>query len=283
MLERLKKNKAVQKFVKTDFAQAFLKSQGDWRYPFLCLRWWLAKRLVPRRKVKMGDVSLNLSCENWITHFRWFLFKTKEKEVYNFIDNYLKNGDVFFDIGANVGIFSLYAAKKNKANKVFSFEPEYSNLSILKENIIHNGLMNQIKPNSVAISDFSGLTNLHIQDVTPGAAVHTESKENIDTTEEGYNVVWKEGIVSMSLEDICSQLKIIPNVIKIDTDGHEDKVLKGAEKILADDRLHSIVIEMPLEEDKMNICKDILLKNGFKSMWEDYKNTRNEIWSKEDI
>ena len=59
----------------------------------------------------------------------------KEKEVRIFIDKYLEKDQIFFDIGANIGVFSLYAAIKKNA-KVYAFEPEYSNLSLLKENIL---------------------------------------------------------------------------------------------------------------------------------------------------
>ena len=96
-------------------------SAGDWRYPFILLSWWLAKKIVPRRKVKINGIEFTLTCTNWITHFRWYLFKTKEPDTINFIDKYLEKDDVFFDIGANVGVFTIYAGKKHKNISVYSY------------------------------------------------------------------------------------------------------------------------------------------------------------------
>ena len=204
---------------------AISRSQGDWRYLYLLFAWWFTSILVPRRKVNVGNVSFTLQCDNWITHFRWYLFRTKEAEVRNYIDAHLSDGDIFFDIGANIGVFSLYATKRYKNLNTYCFEPEYSNLHYLKENILRNDLINRVKIYSVAVSDTDGLSSLHIQDVTPGAAVHTESKSNIKVTDEGYDVIWSEGVAIKTIDSLCRGLKTVPNAIKIDTDGNELKIL----------------------------------------------------------
>ena len=97
----------------------------------------------------------------------------------DWMDENLQEGDVFFDIGANVGIYSIYAAKRSPKAMVYAFEPEYSNLHQLKLNIINNKLYNTVKPFALAISDQTGISYLHIQDFTPGAALSTESISNI--------------------------------------------------------------------------------------------------------
>ena len=66
--------------------------------------------------------------------------------------------------------------------------------------------------------------------------------------------------------------------MKIDTDGNEPEVLRGASKILLDVRLRSLVLEMPLAQDKKDYCTRILKSAGFSLDWSDSKNTRNEIW-----
>ena len=70
----------------------------------------------------------------------------------------------------------------------------------------------------------------------------------------------------------------MPNSIKIDTDGNEDKVLKGACRIFSDNRLRSLVIEMPINKDKERFCRNILAKYGFILDWQQKGYTRNEIW-----
>lgn len=288
MLDKIYKSQVAQRFKANPIAlkiknsllvRAIEQSVGDWRYPFMCLNWWFVRMLVPRRKVMIDDVSFTLSCTNWITHFRWYLFKTKEPEVRYYIDTYVKDKDVFCDIGANVGVFSIYAAKRHPNISVYCFEPEYSNLNTLKENIISNNLMLRAKIHGVAVSNFVGLSMLHLQDISTGSAAHTESKKTINTTDEGYPVVWSEGIFSATLDYLCEQLGTIPNTMKIDTDGNEDKVLEGAVKTLSNPILRSLVIEMPHEDaEKSRHCYKLLESAGLRLDWSDRKKTRNEIW-----
>ena len=255
----------------------YTQSVGNWSYPFILLAWRISQLLVPRKKVKINQLSFTLSCTNWITHFRWYTFKNKEPETIYFIDNFLNNGDVFFDIGANIGVFSIYAGKKYKDTQIISFEPEVSNLAILKENIIENKLTKQIMCYNLAISDEVGLSKLHLQDFTPGAALHTEDIGEIEFSAEGNRpIVWAEGIYRINLDYFCKETNIFPSVIKIDTDGNEDKILMGAKTILNNPNLRSIIMEMP--ENGSSVCESILFDSNFKKISYDKTNSRNIIW-----
>jgi FkbM family methyltransferase len=188
---------------------------------------------------------------------------------------------VFFDIGANEGIFSIYAACKNKKLQVYCFEPEYSNLALLKENVLENNLSDRVNIFSVGMSDFNGLSQLHIQDTSEGAAAHSESREKIGKTDEGYKVVWREGIGVTTLDQFCEQMNVIPNGIKIDTDGNEVKILKGAKETLKNLKLKHLVIENPHDQGTKGIeCEQILIENNFKKVWSDRSKTINEIWER---
>ncbi len=270
---------AARWFFKTPVYRAYEHAYGDWRYLYLPLVWKLARIMVPRRSVRVGNVSFTLPCDNWITHFRWYLFRTKEVEVREFIDQHLKDGDVFFDIGANIGVFTLYALKRHPGVTAYCFEPEYSNLHYLKENVVANGLMDRANIFAMAVSDIDAISTLHIQDTTPGAAVHTESKSDIDTTDEGYAVVWREGVAAVTLDNVVNQLGVTPNAIKIDTDGNEGKILSGASKTLADAQLRSIAIELPPDEKVAQQCVDTLESAGFNLVWS-RDDTRNQVWSR---
>ena len=274
----LKSNPIAQKLRNSLLIRTIEQSVGDWRYPYIFLTWWLAGILVPRRRVTVDDVSFTLSCTNWITHFRWFLFKRKEPEVRYYIDEYVKNGDIFFDIGANVGVFSIYAAKRHSNISVYSFEPEISNLSALKDNVVFNNLCERAKIYSVGISNFVGLSRLHLQDLSMGSAAHTESKESITLTDEGYQVVWSEGIFSVTLDYLCEELSVVPDAIKIDTDGNEDKILEGGAATLSNKKLRSLIIEIPNDRRKSKACYDMLKSAGFCEVEYDMGKSRNEIW-----
>lgn len=270
-------------FIQNSFIyKAMQKSVGDVWYPFYVIKWKIASLLVRRKTVSIEGVRFTLPCNNWITHFRWYLFNIKEVEVRSFIDNHLKDGDVFFDIGANIGVFSIYAGKKYDNLRVYSFEPEYSNLALLKQNIIQNQLQDTVLPYSLAISDTVGLSHLYLQDIDEGAAAHTESTDAIEITDEGYKVVGAEGIFTVTLDYIVGELDVIPSCIKMDTDGNELKIIEGAKKTLANPQLHALVIEMP-DEDKRDKCAAILSSFGFVPEWVHPELTRNEVWLRQGI
>ena len=282
MRRHLRQSIFIKWLKRTRFGIFLLQSHGDWRYPFMVIAWQISQWITPRKKINVDGVSFTLPCTNWITHFRWYLFKKKEVEVRHYIDNYVQEGDNFFDVGANIGVFSIYAAKRFSDISCYCFEPEYSNLNVLKDNIVANDIMSKVTIYSVAISNTVGLSKLNLQDLTAGAAAHTESKEPIDMTHEGYPVVWAEGIATVSLDYISKELNVFPNVLKIDTDGNEDKVLEGAALLLRDSRLRSLVIEMPDENEKGQYCSRLLSEANFRLDWSDMENTRNQVWVRKD-
>lgn len=279
MIQLIKKSSFVKNILKTRLGRYVQSSEGDWRYPWITLSWFIAGLLVPRRKVRCDGVQFTLSCTNPITHFRWHLFARKEAEVRKYINEHVRDGDVFFDVGANVGVFTIYAACRNQDARVYSFEPEHSNLALLKENILANGLMNRVKITSVAVSDRQGLSFLHIQDTIPGAAAHTEHTKALEITDEGYRVAWQEGIATATLDALAEHWGVYPNSLKIDTDGNEDKVLRGASAVLNHEALRSLALEMPLEKTKVAACEKMLKEAGFSLIWSQ-NSTRNQIWGK---
>jgi len=277
MQNRLKKNPLVQRMLRTKLCRFLRESHGNWQYPLIRLGWSVAGLLVPRRRVYCDGVSFSLSCTNPITYFRWYLFPRKEREVREYINQYVKDGDVFFDIGANVGVFTVYCACRYPHTRVYSFEPEHSNLSLLKDNVLFNRLMGRVTITSIGVSDFVGLSFLNIQDTAPGAAAHTEHRVPISVTDEGYRVVWQEGIACSTVDALSEHLKVVPNALKIDTDGNEDKILKGASRTLTNPALRSLTLEMPSEPSKMDFCVQTLTQAGFVLIWT-RPDTKNQIW-----
>ena len=197
------------------------------------------------KKISYKGKSFKLRSNNEITKYRFNTFENKEPETLNWIDNNFKKNDIFFDIGANIGLYSLYAASKKIDNlKILSFEPEFSNLNELKFNVNDNNFNKDITIYSLAFGDKDHISYLNINDITPGSALHT-----IDQDINKYNVRIREGISVVSLDNFCDQLKIFPNLIKIDIDGNEDKLLNGAKELLKNKYLRSLMIEL---DDKKN-------------------------------
>jgi len=234
--------------------------------------------LSPRKRVRVENVSFSIQCSNWITHFRWYLFKKKEPEVRHFFQKYLKENDVVFDVGANIGVFSLFVAALGRDSAVYAIEPEISNIARLRENILANGFQERIKPICAGVSDRVGITRLYLSSEEPGAAVHSISDSELEKTHLGYDVVGDEAVISLTLDYLAAELGIVPNLIKIDTDGNERKILLGGKKVLADRRLRAIIIEMPVDVNEATDCRTILNQSGFEKIDYPFTRTLNEIW-----
>lgn len=231
--------------------------------------------LSSKSRVHSRGLSFQLLSDNWITKFRARTFNDKESEMLDWLDENLQDGDVFFDVGANVGIYSIYAALRKTKAEIYAFEPEYSNLHQLKQNILENTLTKNIHPYSLALDDKTGISKLQIQDTTPGAAKHTVSKNDLSKTLTGEDVVWKEGVATMTLDEFCLLSRGKPNLIKIDVDGTEAAILKGGQKTFSSLELRTVYIEV--DKDQIE-CEDILTNYGFvlKEM-----HNENQIWKRE--
>lgn len=152
-----------------------------------------------------------------------------EKEVSEAIDKILRPGDVFFDVGANVGWDTLIASKKvGQSGIVISFEPGESNLQLLRKNIANNKRRNvHIQPKGVGANTSQllfaeygyGLVN-HV--ITPNTPAQPDAKIT--------------AIDIVSIDDFVAGEGIVPNLIKIDIEGHELDALKGAAHTLAEHR-----------------------------------------------
>ena len=87
----------------------------------------LNNKIINEKKViETGNIKLFFYAPNEINQFRINTFFTKEPETLAWIDSFEKNA-TFFDIGANIGLYSCYATKKQKCN-TFAFEPSFFNL-----------------------------------------------------------------------------------------------------------------------------------------------------------
>lgn len=252
----------------------------DWRPERL--QWWMVRAMTPRRVVRVRGLRFTLRCENQITQYRWRTYNNKEPETLDWIDQRLREGDVFFDIGANIGVYTLYAALRRPGARVVAFEPEYANLHLLRDNLMDNRLQDRVEVYAVALSDRSGVSRLHLQDLSPGAALHTESVDRIERTLAGRSVVWHEGIAVMTLDAFCEETGLQPQAVKLDVDGTEPRILAGARRMLASPALRSVILEMPEDQAARRACEERLASAGLTRWWHDPSGrSQNEVWERE--
>ncbi|MBF0239101.1 MAG: FkbM family methyltransferase [SAR324 cluster bacterium] len=170
---------------------------------------------------------------------------TKEPETLEWIDNFEK-GSVFWDVGANVGCYSLYAGKKDGIT-VWAFEPSSLNYYILNQNIFLNHLDKQISALCIAFSDQGGVGYLNMSDMKPGSAFNSfgeaeNSMQGANLTLS--NVQFHQCMLGFSMDEFCAKYSVsTPNYLKIDVDGLEPQILDGAQQILSSPAFKSLLVE----------------------------------------
>ncbi len=154
-----------------------------------------------------------------------------EPETIKAIEQNLKKGDVFVDIGANIGAISLPVAKRNKV-EVFSFEPAPRIFSILEKNQEENNL-NNVHLMRLGLSDKVGETDFYESDRMHGwsgmVKIDSFQKCRVPTT-------------TLDIFAVENKIERIA-VLKADVQGWEYFVFKGAEKLLEEKRIDVIVFE----------------------------------------
>lgn len=208
--------------------------------------------LVERMDYQREEILLNVDseCE--------FSLRTnsckKEPDTVNWIETFVKEGEVMYDIGANVGAYSLVAAKFFHGKvKVYAFEPAIFNFSQLCRNIQLNKSQGVIIPLAVALSDETRIGEFNYHNQIPGGSLHTFGKA-IDHVGNVFEPEYVQPMISYRIDDLIEQFKVpVPNHIKIDVDGIELSVLKGAETTLMNPSLHSVLVELEQGESERNI------------------------------
>lgn len=160
---------------------------------------------------------------------------TKEPETVAWLERTFKPGDVLYDIGANVGAYSLVAAAVAKGEcLVFAFEPHAATYLALVENVQLNRRSDCVTALPIALGDRS-MINVISGDPAAGASCHDWSG-NADGV--------PQHVACLKLRDVVSMFGIpSPTHIKLDVDGVEDAVIRGAAGMLENQRLRTILIE----------------------------------------
>ena len=112
------------------------------------------------QKVEHQGASLMFSIPNELNKFRVDTFSVKEPETLEWIDC-IPRGSVVWDIGANVGLYTCYAAKARDC-RVFAFEPSVFNLELLARNIFLNGVTDHATIVPLPLSDELAFSKLNM-------------------------------------------------------------------------------------------------------------------------
>lgn len=155
----------------------------------------------------------------------------------------MKPGEIFVDIGANVGMYSILAAKA-KHLRVYAFEPESQNYALLNRNIFLNGVQDTATAFPIALSDRNQVDRLYLSQFSTGGSCHQFGSET-NFKLQPIRSEFAQGCVSFTLDRLIAEGVIpAPNHIKIDVDGIEHLVINGARGVLNNPQLRSVLIEI---------------------------------------
>jgi len=201
------------------------------------------------QKIEHQGVNLSFSIPNAINKYRADTFSTKEPETLEWYDS-LPKGSVIWDIGANVGLYSCYAAKAREC-KVFAFEPSVFNLEFLARNIFINGATEQITIVPLPLTDKLSISKLNMSTMDWGGALSTFGQTYGQDGKE-LNNIFEFQTLGISMTDAMEYLKIPqPDYIKMDVDGIEHLILKGGADVLK--FVKGILIEINEEFEKQTV------------------------------
>jgi FkbM family methyltransferase len=213
------------------------------------------------KKLDFDKSDIYLSIESDIEYTTRLSSCAKEPEMVYWFETFFKEGDIFYDIGANIGAYSLVASKLfNGKIKVYAFEPGFSNFGQLGKNIFINNSQESVIPLQIALSDRTGIDIFNYSNLTPGGALHALGEPKTYTGET-FEPVFKQSIISFQLDDFIKLFNIpVPNHVKIDVDGIEFKILKGAQHVLREPTFKSLMVEIdeanPQTQSMVNYLKD---------------------------
>lgn len=167
---------------------------------------------------------------------------TREPETTAWIDAF-ETPCVYWDIGANVGEFALYAALR-PGIEIVAFEPSAANYAALCRNIRANRRGDRVQAFCLALSDRTRLGRLNLSDSeVTGYFNAFESDE--DCFGRPLDVAFRQSMLGFSIDEFRQMFGLPPpNYLKLDVDGNEEAILDGAALTLADPALRSILVEI---------------------------------------
>ena len=205
-----------------------------------------------------GYIKMELHIGDWIQENIYFLDKYEEAELI-YLKSSLKKGNVFIDIGANIGVYSLFSSSiLGQDGRVISFEPFSKNYNLFKKNISLNNYQN-IQAEKIAISDMSNDIEIYYDEEETNLGMASSYATN------SYTI--SETVKATTLDDYINDKNISSlDFIKIDIEGGEFKAVQGMIKTLKSFYPKLLVEILDDTKDKESLVK-LLDDIGYKKFF----------------
>ena len=200
----------------------FSKFKIKQKYPAKLIHYFLVKHFFKFPVSKIRKKILFVHRKDSFISPRILWCHSYEDFLTDFIKTKINKGDIVLDIGANIGYYSvLFSEWVGKKGKVFAFEPDLDNFNLLRKNININNCKNVLIVNK-ALSSERGYANLFLNPINKG-------DHRLWPIESDRNYVKVE---TATLDDYLNKYLDKVDFIKMDVQGAEAKVVKGAEILL---------------------------------------------------
>ena len=219
-----------------------------WRKLQIGFARWVREALRPDVEIRANGKTYRFHCEGRRDLRRCMSALVKEAGTCAWIASEVRPGDTFYDVGANIGLYTIMAALQVGPNgRVYAFEPHGANFARLVDNIAANDLARTVSPCSFALNDRSGLIPFNYISLMTGTS-NSQLGSLRDGEEQEFRPELSEPKAAMALDDLIAAHDFRPpHHVKLDVDGNELLILRGMTRtLMRTDKPRSIQIEMNL-------------------------------------
>ncbi len=235
-------------------------------------RQWLTRHI----HIKDGLYDYRFRCETVREFSRCLKIFIKEPGTVDWIDKNVKSGDIFYDIGANIGVYTILAASRTgKKGRVYAFEPHGANFARLIDNITVNNLQKIVFPNNFALHNKEGFFPFHYKSSAVGTS-DSQLAGNPDVNMDEDETLISELKYATTVDHLIDSGEIeAPQHIKIDVDGNEILILEGMNDLLSGPhRPLTIQVEMN-DPHKMQIL-ELMKKHQYRMVDKHYTRSQSK-------
>lgn len=206
-------------------------------------------------KVRVNDKgrATTYVCETSLDAQRAVSLWLKEQGTMDWIESEVRPDDIFLDIGANIGIYSISSAlRMDERGRVYAVEPHKVNALSLLRNIEANALAGRIQVFSCALSDRDDVLDFNYLSLSSASSSSQLGHRRIAGTDRDFQPVATEKVYATSVDSLLQRSLIqAPTLVKIDVDGNELAILRGMAGLLRGPaRPRAVQVELNLGEQE---------------------------------
>lgn len=232
---------------------------------------YVSREYIKALADKYEDFHLQDQGKGYLVKFNNFKFFIEGNEEFYVLNEIFVENDYHFetskktiliDIGANVGIASVYFSKIKNVEKIYAFEPVQPTYKLNMQNLELNGLQHKVTLENFGLGDKNKTTTFKFDPNSKGSA--GLSSINSDRYKDNANAIEIDVDIRNSyevLEKIISKYPEYQIIVKMDCEGAENEILQSLEQNQLLNNIHSLMIEW--HHDNYDFVTNLLLENNF--------------------